>query len=449
VTVVNIVIKNMKQRGLATALTTFSVALGIALAAAILLIRNGVQSRFERAYAGYDLIIGAKGSPLQLTLNTVYHLDASTGNVSWQLYELLDLDKRVARAVPFAVGDNYKGHRIIGTIPEFLTEFEFGSGRKFGFSQGRAFRFSESALLEAFEEAAARAKAAREGKEPLKHDPHDHGDNVFEAVLGATAARATGLKIGDKFQAAHGVTDDGHEHDEQWEVVGILEPSGTAHDRAIFINLDSFYHIGGHETGGEKLHAGAKPEGGAQEMELGQISSIAVKMRAPPFLFMLKRQIDESPDAMAVVPSMEIAKLFSIIGNIDRVLLAQAILIVIVAGIAIAASIYNSINERRREIAILRALGARRATVFAIIVLEAALVCALGGALGLAGGHLLVAGAAGALQEASGFAVSALEFHKIELWLWLGCVILGVVSGLGPAARAYRTDVAQNLSPTT
>lgn len=436
----SIVTKNMKQRGLATALTTFSVALGIALAAAILLIRNGVQSRFESGYAGYHLIVGQKGSRLQLTLNTVYHLDVSQGNVPWSLYEKLDLDKRVRLAVPFAVGDSYKGHRIVGTIPEFLTEFEFGSGRKFKFAQGRPFSYSEHALMHAFEDAAARAKALREGKPPPDHHHHDDEEFVFEAVLGSEAARAAGLKIGDKFQAAHGVADDGHEHDELWTVVGILEPSGTANDRAIFINLDSFYQIKGHEKGGEAMR---------ESDELGQISAIIVQMKVPQHAYLLRFQLNEMPDVMAVVPEIEVRELFAIVGNIDRVLLAQAILIVIVAGIAIAASIYNSINERRREIAILRALGARRATVFSIIVLEAAAVCAMGGALGLAGGHLIVAGAAGALAQASGFAVSALEFHKIELWLWLGCVILGVVSGLGPAARAYRTDVAQNLSPTS
>jgi putative ABC transport system permease protein len=439
-TLLSIVIKNMKQRALATALTTFSVSLGIALASAILLVRNGVQSRFESGYAGYDLIVGPKGSRLQLTLNTVYHLDVSQGNVPWSLYEKLDVDKRVRLAVPFAVGDSYKGHRIVGTIPEFLTEFEFGKGRKFKFAQGRPFRFSEHALMHAFEDAAQRAKALREGKPPPDEHDHDHGDNVFEAVLGSEAARLTGLKIGDKFQAAHGVADDGHEHEELWTVVGILEPSGTANDRAIFINLDSFYLIKGHEKGGEQMR-------GADE--LGQVSAIILQMRVPQHAYLLRFQLNELPDVMAVVPELEVRELFKIVGNIDRVLLAQAILIVIVAGIAIAASIYNSINERRREIAILRALGARRVTVFSIIVLEAALVCAMGGLLGLAGGHLVVAGAAGALQQASGFAVSALEFHKIELWLWLGCVILGVVSGLGPAVRAYRTDVAQNLSPTS
>jgi putative ABC transport system permease protein len=441
-TLVNMVVKNMKQRALATALTTFSVSLGVALASAILIVKRGVQSRFERAHAGYELIVGAKGSPLQLTLNTVYHLDVSPGNVPWSLFKELREHKIVKLAVPFAVGDNYQGHRLVGTTDEFLTKFEFLDGQRFVFAQGRPFKFSEDALEHAFEEAAQRARALREGRQPPEE--HDHGEQVFEAVLGAEAARATGLKLGDRFQAAHGVREDGHEHAERWEVVGILAPSGTANDRAIFINLDSFYHIKGHETGGEPLFAEQR-----EDAPPGQISAIALKLRAPALQFQLKRQIDERPYAMAVIPAWEVRRLFDIIGNIDRVLLAQAILIVIVAAIAIAASIYNSINERRREIAILRALGARRLTVFAIIVLEAALICALGGALGLAGGHIVVGAASGALQAASGFRVSAMEFHIIELWLWLGCVILGVVSGLGPAARAYRTDVAQNLSPTT
>src|SRR6266446_1766889 len=148
-----IVIKNMRQRALATWLTGTSVALGVALAVAIVLIKQGVQQRFEQSTLGYEMVVGAKGSPLQLVLNTVFNLDISPGNVPWKLFEHLRADRRVKFAAPFAVGDNYKGFRIIGTTDTYLKDFEFSEGRKFALADGRLFNFSVDTLREAFTEA--------------------------------------------------------------------------------------------------------------------------------------------------------------------------------------------------------------------------------------------------------------------------------------------------------
>jgi putative ABC transport system permease protein len=428
----NIVGKNMRQRALATSLTALSVALGVALTVATLIIRQGMQSRFEQGTLGYEMVVGAKGSPLQLVLNTVYHLDLSPGNIPWSLFEQLRNDKRVKLAVPFAVGDNYKGFRIIGTTDALFQEFEFEPNRKFRFAEGQCFRFSEQALKHAFEEAADRAKG-------IEHEHHD-SDAVFEAVLGAEVAHETGLRLGHTFVASHGLSESPEEKlhaEEAWKVVGILTPTHTANDRAIFINLDSFYHIKGHEIR-EKTAA-----------DVGMISSIVLKLRSPIHGLTLHREINDGGVATAAFPASEIRALFRIVGNIDRILLAQAILIVVVAGVAIAVSIYNSMSERRREIAILRALGARRRTIFAIVVLEAVAICLIGAVAGVLGGHLIITAANVFLQQVSGFSVTAFRFAATELMVLAGCVILGALCGFGPAARAYRTDVAENLAPTS
>ena len=174
-----------------------------------------------------------------------------------------------------------------------------------------------------------------------------------------------------------------------------------------------------------------------------------LKLRSPITAFGLYRELNDREDAMAAFPAAEIRKLFDIVGNIDRLLLAQAILILIVAGVAIAVSIYNSMSERRREIAILRALGARRATIFSIVLLEAVIICLFGAAAGLVGGHVVVGLANGALYKASGFVIPAFHIQPLE-WYILGvAVILGALAGLGPAFGAYRTDVAKNLAPTS
>jgi putative ABC transport system permease protein len=456
-----IVTKNMRQRALATWLTGASVALGVALAVAILLVKQGVQKRFEQGTLGYEMVVGAKGSPLQLVLNTVYNLDISPGNIPWKLFEQLRDDKRVKLAVPFSVGDNYHGFRIVGTTDAFFKDFEFEPGRKPELAAGRVFSFSEDALKSAFQEAAERAKE-REAKErgeeikPVAEHEQDHANRPFEAVIGATVAGETDLRIGQTFIAAHGVqpSAEAKEHTENpWTVVGILAPTHTAVDRAIYINLDSFYHIEGHEIRSPQapkpVAAKPKEEEKDNDPDPGQVSSIVLKLRSPIHALALYRAINDSDNAMAAFPAAEIRKLFDIVGNIDLVLLAQAILILIVAGVGIAVSIYNSMSERRREIAILRALGARRATIFSIIVFEAVAICTVGAVVGLVGGHVVVAAASGLVYKASGFVIPAFRINAIE-WLVLGgCVVLGAVCGLGPAVRAYRTDVAGNLAPTS
>jgi putative ABC transport system permease protein len=450
-----IVMKNMRQRALATWLTGTSVALGVALAIAIILIKQGVQQRFEQGTVGYEMVVGAKGSPLQLVLNTVYNLDISPGNISWKLFEQLRADPRVKLAVPFSVGDNFHGFRIVGTTDAFFKDFEFEPGHKPELAAGRVFTFTEAALKSAFQEAEQRAKEreARERGDEVKLAPAPEGtpaNRPFEAVIGSIVARETGLQTGQTFIAAHGVqpSAEAKEHTENpWTVVGILAPTRTAADRAIYINLDSFYHIEGHEL--REPTAPAKVEEKDNDPDPGQVSSIVLKLRSPIHAFPLYRQINDRQDAMAAFPAAEIRKLFDIVGNIDRLLFAQAILVLVVAGVAIAVSIYNSMSERRREIAILRALGARRATIFSIVLLEAMTICVMGAAAGLLGGHLVVAAANGALYRASGFVIPAFHIQALEWYILSIAVILGAISGIGPAWGAYRTDVAKNLAPSS
>lgn len=447
-----IVIKNMRQRALATTLTAVSVALAVALTVAIVHIKRGMEDRFQQSTIGYEMVVGAKGSPLQLILNTVFNLDISPGNIPWSVVEKLRADKRVKAVVPFSVGDNYHGFRIIGTSDKFKDSFGYQ------LTEGRWFNFSEEALRDAFAEANERSHeriAKEHGKELAKSAEHHHA--VSEAVIGATVAHETGLRLGQTFIAEHGLESDSNaeQHtDNPWTVVGILAATGTAVDRGLFINLDSFYHIEGHEVR-DTVKADAtkievkKEEEKDNDPDPGQVSSVALKLHSPVHALGLYREINDSPDAMAAFPAVEVRKLFAIVGNIDLILLAQAILIGLVAGVAIAVSIYNSMSERRREIAVMRALGARRKTIFAVVVLEAVAICALGGLTGIVGGHVIVAFANSVLHQVSGFTVSPLAFQPVELLIAAGCIVLGALSGLGPAARAYRTEVAEHLSPMT
>ena len=411
-----IVWKNMKQRSLASILTILSVILGVALIVSIITIRSEVQNNFSQSAIGYELVVGAKGSPLQLVLNTVYHLDVPTGNIPYSFYEKLKRDPRVKLAIPYGLGDNYRGYRMVGTTTELFTDFEYMPQEKFEIGQGRIFK----------------------------------GD--FEAVVGSEVARKARLKVGDQFVAAHGIiaaADGGHHHTESpFKVVGIITPSKTPNDRAIFISLNSVYRV--HAKHGEhEEHEESELEHQEHIIdEEKEVTSVIVKLKSPLFALLLHRQINDDSIAQAAYPAMEIKSLFNIVGNAEKILLGISYLVIVVAAISVLVSIYNSMNERKHEIAIMRALGASKLAVFRIIVFESSVICITGGILGILLGHLVVLASGGILEKMSGMYISPFTFTILEPFLVAGMIILGIVTGLLPAVKAYRTDVAHNLSPT-
>ena len=412
-----IVRKNLKQRALSSALTTLSIALGVAVTVSILALKEQGRDSFHQS-AFYDLIVGAKGSKLQLVLNTVYHLDDSPGNIPWSVYEKLKDDRRVKTVVPIAVGDFYKNHRIVAASDKLLTELEIQPGQKFELAAGRVYTYDEAMMRHLM-------------TAPPDHK-HDHEAGAFEAVIGSVAAEKTGLKINDTFVAEHG-SPDGDKHDEKWTVVGILKPTGTANDRAIFINLESFFHLAGHSK---------------EKEQKGKISAILLKtkkMGAESIVW----DLAQGNEAMGVIPATVVNELFELIGKVAVLLLAVAVLVVVVAGVSILVSIYNSMADRKRSIAIMRALGARRSTIFSIIVLESTTLCLLGGIVGGIGGHLLTWAAAGALRSGAGVVVSPWIPSAGEPFVFAGLLVLGALVGILPALKAYRTDIADGLNPTT
>ncbi len=234
--VLQLVLKQMRQRSLSTWLTLLSVVLGVALAIAIMILRREAQSMFGQTDYGYDVLVGPKASPLQLVLNTAYHIDRSPGMVPYTMYEGLsgpDYRRNVRLAVPFAVGDTYKNQRIVGTLPSLFGIADDGSAMP----EERAFKYRPGQRYE-----------LREGRvfHPQK----------FEAVIGSEITKITGLKVGDKFKAVHGGSREGQaadEHDTEWTVVGALKPTQTANDRVLFIPLTSFYAIAEHDDALEAI----------------------------------------------------------------------------------------------------------------------------------------------------------------------------------------------------
>jgi putative ABC transport system permease protein len=411
--------RSIQQRRLASALTAISMGLGVALVVAVLVVYAVIYQAFHRGGEGYDLIVGAKGGELDLVLNGVYYLSEPIGNIPYSYYQEFTLGRfavDVETAVPICMGHSYRGFPVVGTIPEMFDKLVYLGGKKYGFVEGANFK----------------------------------AENPFDAVIGSTVARQTGLQVGGKFKARHGVAEGAPYHQQDFTVVGILAHTGTPNDRALFVNMEGFYQIHSHDEAG---HAGTpNHQHGSTDPDASKAVTailVCVDREKPGQTLVLQREINDGTVAQAATPSTVIAKLFEgIVGNIQWILLLMAVLIVVVAGLGIMVSIYNSMSERRHEIAVMRALGASRLTVMLVILMESILLSLGGGALGLLLGHALIGALAPVIVEQTGVTVGLLQFRAIELILIPGLIVLASLVGYLPAMTAYRTDVARSLTAT-
>lgn len=441
--------RSIQQRWFASSLTAISMALGVALVVAVLVIHGMISRSFMTgASLGYDLVIGAdKGGKLQLVLNTVYYLSSPVENIPWSFYkEFTDGKYRgyVAKAVPLCLGDYYEDFRVVGTTPKFFDELTFDNGRNFEFADGRNFK----------------------------------QDEFFTGVIGSLVARQLNLKVGDKFVPTHGVKGEEAADHDAFEIVGVLAPTGTPNDRALFINMEGFYLTGGHAKPAEKKpgeeaaatnaapgddeaekrdHKGDEHSHHPQPIpeEQREVTAILVLASAPPgapsslIAHDLMTRINEGLQGQAVQPIREIAMLFRLfVEPVKWLLLGLTVLIVIVAGISILVSIYNSMSERKRDIAVMRALGAGRSTVMVIVLLESVLLALAGGLLGWILGHLLIFALNPVLEAEAGVRIGLFQFVPLELVIIPGLIVLAAIVGYLPALVAYRTDVDKALSAT-
>lgn len=431
-----ILLKFLRQRLVSSSFTALSVAVGVALVAGILTLRLESEKAFSQKETGFELIVGAKGSPLQLVLNTMYHLGTPVGNFPLEVYEKLSKDRRVKFMLPMVFGDNVGGFKVIGTNPDLFTRFEYKKDQKIELNSGKGFT-------------------------------QNH-----EIVLGAIVAQTLNLKVGDSVSVRHGLQEQApgaHDHGKM-VVVGILQPTRTAIDKGVYCTMYTVWDVHYHEykeaqeAAEAVMNAEQKPSAGStaqheeQHKEQGEhgheipaeftsITSVAVKLKSPVFFEAFTRSVNEGTSAQAAMPIREIMGLFEIVGSINGLLLGISYLVIIIGAISIFVALYNSLAERRREIAILRSLGARRGTIFALIISEAVVIGGLGGIMGIILARSgLYLGKTTLTQQIGG----NLEFaalYGFDALLIAGVIMLSASVSLLPAIKAYRTDVAQNLSP--
>jgi putative ABC transport system permease protein len=443
VTDFTIILRSLRARLFSTLVTVLSVGVAVALMVTLLAMNRASREAFTRGGGNMDLLVSGDSSPLAAVLNGVFYARAPSRPIPWARYERIAADPKVDWAVPLQQGDSYKGQPVVGTTPEMFTKF----------------RPSET-----------RAYAVEPGGRVFERD--------FEAVAGAQAARRAGLRVGDKVHLTHGTSDarEAHTHEEfTFTVVGVLEPTGTPHDRAVFVSLNSAWMVHAHERrereGGHDADHDADHDHDHDDhdhdhdqdhanptVELTDadrlITGIYVKTAsragrtASAAMPQLAAELRRDAGLTVASPSGEMAWLLdNVVSNVGQIFLAMTGVVILSSGVGIMLSLYNSMAERRRQIAVLRVLGCSRGRVFGLVVTESALIGLMGAGLGVL---LALAGGAAvgeALRRKLGLIVEASYGPEWVLGVALGTVLLGALAGVIPAILAYRTPVANNLRP--
>ncbi len=375
----------LASRPLLAALHLTMLALGVGTMVFLVLATAQAERRLGRDAVPVDLVVGAKGSPLQLILSSVLHVDVPTGNIARAEEMKVAADPMVALAVPIALGDSHRGFRIVGTDAGFLPFYgaTVAAGRRF--------------------------------------------EREMEAVIGAEAARATGLAPGSTFPGTHGLAEGGAAHAEDYAVVGVLAPTGTVIDRLIVTPLESVW----------ETHGGANGTGAA-----GDITALLVRYRTPLAAAVLPRRINTTTTLQAASPAYENARLMSLVGVGLDTMRAFAMILLATAAISVFVTLTSALQERRYDLALLRTLGARPASLFALVAAEGVTLVVAGVILGFGLGHAAAEVLGRWLYATRSWSITGLAWEPAEATVALAVIAAGVATSLIPALQAYRRDPA-------
>ena len=426
--------KNIRFKPWNALLSILLFALGTGLISLLLHVQKQLQDNFESNLAGVDLVIGAKGSPLQLILSSMYHIDAPTGNISLQEARPFLNPKHpiIEDAIPLSMGDNYRDFRIVGTTHNILDWYgaEIGQGALWV--------------------------------------------NNLEVTIGSEVAESLGFRLGSTFNSSHGmVTSDeiDHSHDQSFEVVGILQPTGTVIDQLILCTTQSYWAVHEHEeaTPEEEEHdhehhdheghdhdhdhdhhaheETTPPPPLLEEPGDKEITSLLVRFKGRNYQALnMQRNINENTDLQAATPAIEVNRIFSLFGRAEDALRILAFVIILVSGLSVFISLFSSLRERRYELALMRVMGAGPITLFFLIILEGMLLALLGFLLGVFLSHLGLQLIGVFVEDSYRYGVSAWHFLKEEGLLLAGALAVGFVASVIPAVQASNTDISETLT---
>ncbi len=410
--------KYLTFRPLSTGLNILLLALGLAIMTVLLLIQDQFEKKVTKDAAGIDLVIGAKGSPLQLILSSIYHVDFPTGNIPMEEAEKLTKNRLIKGAIPLALGDNYKGFRIVGTNYDYLKSYQA--------------TVTNGILWE----------------------------KPFDVVLGNEVAAQTGLKVGDEFAGSHGISVGSHDHDQyNFKVTGILDQQGNVLDRLVMTSIESVWLTHDEqstsdstvitESSSPNLAAFQKPvaqTGFPDSDRPREITSLLISYRNPMAAIQLPRMINSRTVMQAASPAFEMARLFELLGVGVSLLKGLAIVLLGISGIGIFIALYNSLKERKYDLAILRALGATRFQLVILIFMEGLLLTCFGAFLGIGLGHGFLQLLISSNEQSIVSGIQAWIFLPEELWILAYALLVGFLASTIPAWTAYKTSIARQLT---
>ena len=407
-------LRSLIARRLTVGLTILSIALSVALFLGVEKLRTGAKASFADTISGTDLIMGARSGGVQLLLYSVFRIGNATNNVTWDSYVDITARPEVAWAVPISLGDSHRQFRVMGTTNGYFDHYRYRGGRSLEFAAG----------------------------EPL-------GD-LFDAVVGADVAATLGYSLGDPIVVAHGLASFADHADHPFRIAGILAKTGTPVDRTVIVSLEAIEAIHVDWQSGAQRPGAATPADVLRGMDLTPkaITAAMIGVNSRLQVFQLQRAINEYPEEplMAVLPGIALQELWSIVGIAETALLGVSAMVVVTALLGMAAMIFAGLNERRREMAILRAVGARPRVILTLLLAEAVAMAAMGAALGVG---LLYAGlliGQPVLDAAFGLYLPIKGLEARDWALVAATVLAGAVVSVAPAIRAYRLSLADGMT---
>lgn len=408
---------SLGARALTVSMTILAIALSVALYLGVEKIRTGAKASFADTISGTDLIVGARSGSVQLLLYSVFRIGNATNNVTWQSYQDIAARKDVDWIVPISLGDSHRQFRVMGTSAAFFEHYKY--------RQGRALAFAEGETL----------------------------SDLFDTVIGADVAKTLGYSVGDPIVVAHGLASFAEHKDQPFQVSGILEKTGTPVDRTVIVSLEGIeaIHVDW-QSGGQKPGA-PTPVEVIRQMELKPkaVTAALVGVSSPLKTFSLQRAINEysQEPLLAILPGVALQELWGIVGIAETALLAVSVMVIVTALIGMMATIFSSLNERRREMAIYRAMGAKPSTILGLLILEAVLVAAIGALLGLLFLYVGLFVAQPLLDAAYGLWLPIEAPTLREVYVLVAVVAASAIVSLVPALRAYQLSLADGMTVKT
>lgn len=416
--ILHLAFRSLLNRRVTALMIVCSIAVSVALLLGVEKVRNGAKQSFSSTISGTDLIVGARSGSVQLLLYSVFRIGNATNNVSWQSYREIAEHPRVKWAIPLSLGDSHRGYRVLGTTTDYFDHYRYGRKRALVLSQGERF------------------------------------NKLHDVVLGAEVARQLDYKLGDKIVIAHGMgnTSFAKHEDQPFTVTGIFAPTGTPVDRTLHVSLEAIeaIHIDW-KAGAYIPGSGGQTPLQERDLQPEQISAFLLGLKSKLSTFQLQRSISNyrAEPLQAVLPGVALQELWSMIGIAENALLIISAFVVVSGLFGMLTVLLTGLNERRRELAILRSVGARPLQILMLLVLETALLTLMGIALGMLLLYVGLAAGLPLLEQAYGLQMQLGLPQLMELKLLLLVFIAGTLAGVIPGYRAYRYSLADGMTVRT